>query len=100
MFHLGLKITFAVRKVLCVLICSPNTIFSSDLTTFIAQTSFYILFGECEVALQAASATARISEFCSHVDLPIGVVCAMQVTASTKRCKNPEPAQDSQQGKK
>ena len=49
-----------------------NTILSSDLTTLIAQTSFYILTRESEVALQAASATAETSEFCSHVDLPTG----------------------------
>lgn len=67
-----------------------NTILSSDLTTLIAQTSFYILTRESEVALQAASATAETSEFCSHVDLPTGGGvggggCAMQVTAKYQK---------------
>lgn len=67
---------YSDKSALCIDMLPCNTILSSDLTTLIAQTSFYILIGESEVALLAASATAGISEFCSHVDFPIrGDLC-------------------------
>ena len=49
------------ESALCIDMLPCNTILSSDLTTLIAQTSFYILIGEHEVAVQAAPATAEIS---------------------------------------
>lgn len=58
------------ESALCVDMLSRNTILSSVLTTLIAQTSFYILIGDSEIGLQAASAAAESFEHCSHVQLP------------------------------
>lgn len=47
------------ESALCVDMLSRNTILSSVLTTLIAQTSFYILIGDSEIGLQAASGAAE-----------------------------------------
>lgn len=68
------------ESALCIDMLTCNTILSSCLAILIAQTSFYILIGNSEIGLQAASAAAEIFECCSHVQLPNRRGLAMQVS--------------------